>query len=184
MALVPVTAADGVALDLRYATADNFTGAPIYRRPVALLLPQARLCLLAASARATAMGLRLRVFDAFRPLDAQWVLWRALPDPRFVADPAANQGMHPRGAAVDLTLADAGSGAGLPMGTGFDDMTARSAQDAMDLDAEAIRNRALLLGVMTAAGWQHIASEWWHYQLPGMQALPLLWARDVPDGPM
>ncbi len=182
--LVPITAADGITLDLRYATADNLTGAPIYRRPAALLRPEARDCLITASARASVLGLRLHVFDAFRPLDAQWALWRALPDPRFVADPADDKGMHPRGVAVDLTLADGRSGDALPMGTGFDDMTVRSAQDAMDLDAEAIRNRALLLGLMAAAGWQHIASEWWHYQLPGLQALPLLWARDVPDGPM
>ena len=171
-------------LDLRYASADNLTGAPIYRRPVALLRPEARSCLLAAAARAAVLGLQLRVFDAFRPLDAQWALWRALPDPRFVADPRGTGGMHPRGVAVDLTLVDAGTGTDLPMGTAFDDMTARSAQDAMDLEADWVRNRALLLGLMTATGWQHIASEWWHYQLPGMQALPLLWARDVPDGPM
>ena len=182
--LVPVTEADGILLDLRYATADNLTGAPIYRRPVALLQPQARDRLLAASARAAVLGLRLRVFDAFRPLDAQWALWRALPDPRFVADPSDDKGMHPRGVAVDLTLADAASGTDLPMGTGFDDMTALSAQDALGLAPDAIRNRALLLGIMAATGWQHIASEWWHYQLPGLATLPSLWAKDAPGGPM
>jgi len=33
------------------------------------------------------LGLRLRIFDAFRPAEAQWVLWRARPDPEFLADP-------------------------------------------------------------------------------------------------
>ena len=181
--LVAVTEADGILLDLRYATAGTLTGTPLYRRPVALLRPEARDRLIAAASRAALLGLRLKLFDAFRPLDVQWALWRALPDPRFVADPSREEGMHPRGVAVDLTLADTG-GADLPMGTGFDEMTARSAHDAVDLDPEAIRNRALLLGVMAATGWEHIASEWWHYQLPGMQALPSLWAKDVPDGPM
>lgn len=187
--LLPVTAADGVQLDLRYATADNLTGAPLYRRPAALLTGPAREALLRAAGRAAAIGLRLRVFDAFRPLDAQWALWRALPDPRFVADPRDGSGMHPRGVAVDLTLVEAGMGAGpageaLDMGTGFDEMSPLSAQDALALAAPALRNRALLLGIMAAAGWAHIASEWWHYELPGSEGLPLLWAADVPDGPM
>ncbi len=180
---LPLTAGHGILLDLRYATADNLTGAPIYRRSVALLHPVAHGLLLDAAARAAVLGLRLRVYDAFRPVDAQWALWRALPDPRFVADPAGGTGMHPRGVAVDLTLADA-DGAALDMGTGFDEMTPRSAHAALDLPPAAIRNRALLLGIMAAVGWQHIASEWWHYQVPGQDALPALWARDVPDGPM
>ena len=183
--LVPVTEADGILLDLRYATANILGGVPIYRRAVALLHPAARDRLLAAAGRAAALGLRLKLLDAFRPLDAQWAFWRVLPDPRFVADPSQGDGgMHPRGVAVDLTLADAADGAELPMGTDFDEMTQRSAHDAMDLDPEAIRNRALLLGIMAATGWEHIASEWWHYQVPGMQSLPPLWAKDVPDGPM
>ena len=133
------------------------------------------------------LGLRLKVFDAFRPLDAQWALWRALPDPRFVADPAAGSGFHPRGVAVDLTLVDR-AGTELDMGTGFDAMVPQSAQDALDIAPAAVRHRALLLGIMAATGWAHIASEWWHYQLPGQlpgqEHLPPLWAKDVPDGPM
>ncbi|MEJ1975948.1 MAG: D-alanyl-D-alanine dipeptidase [Acetobacteraceae bacterium] len=182
--LFPVTDADDVLLDIRYATADNLTGKPIYHRPVALLRHEARDALLAAAARAKILGLRLKLFDAFRPLDAQWALWKALPDPRFVADPNDGRGMHPRGVAVDLTLVDRHTGLALDMGTGFDAMTPQSAQAALDLAPEAIRNRTLLLGVMTASGWRHIASEWWHYELPGQDALPLLWAADVPDGPM
>ncbi len=37
--LEPITEADGVLLDLRYATSDNLSGRPVYTRPVALLLP-------------------------------------------------------------------------------------------------------------------------------------------------
>ena len=179
-----MTEDDGLLLDVRYATADNLTGKPIYTRPVALLRSEARAGLLAAVARARVLGLQIKLFDAFRPLDAQWVFWRAMPDSRYVADPRNDSGFHPRGVAVDLTLVDRATGVTLDMGTGFDEMTLQSAQDALDLPAEAIRNRALLLGTMAATGWEHIASEWWHYQLPGLAALPLLWARDVPDGPM
>jgi len=179
-----VTEDDRVLIDLRYATADNLTGRAIYTRPVALLRPEAHAMLRAAAARAAVLGLRLRVFDAFRPMEAQWALWRALPDPQFVADPAQETGLHPRGVAVDLTLTDPATGQDLDMGTGFDAMVPQSAHAALDLPAEAVRNRALLLGTMAAAGWEHIASEWWHYQVPGGAALPSLWAADVPGGPM
>ena len=36
------------------------------------------------------------------------------------------------------------------------------------------RNRTLLLGVMHGAGFTHIASEWWHYELPGSRELPVI----------
>ncbi len=176
--LVPVTESDGVLLDLRYATADNITGQPIYRRPVALLRPDAHAALGAAITRGAALGLRLTLFDAFRPMEAQWALWHALPDPAFVANPADGTAMHPRGVAIDVTLT------GLDMGTGFDDMTPRSAHAALDLPPEVIRNRALLLGIMVATGWESVASEWWHYQVPGCASLPQLWAKDAPEGPI
>ena len=40
--LEPVTEADGVLLDIVYATDRVFTGRAVYARPVALLLPQAK----------------------------------------------------------------------------------------------------------------------------------------------
>ena len=85
--------------------------------------------------------------------------------------------------AVDLTLATP-NGAELDMGTGFDEAIAASHHDAVDLPAEAVRHRALLLGIMIASGWEHITTEWWHYQLPDAMRYPQLRAVDVPDGPM
>ena len=32
-----------------------------------------------------------------------------------------------------------------------------------DVSVEAQRNRLLLLGIMTAAGWDNYSKEWWHY---------------------
>jgi zinc D-Ala-D-Ala dipeptidase len=181
--LVPVRQEDGFVLDIRYARSDNLAGRALYARPVALLLPQALALLVRANALAGALGLRLRVFDAFRPIEAQWALWHAVPDKRFVADPRLG-GLHPRGAAVDLTLDDAASGESLPMGTGFDAITETSAHGSMDVPAEAQRNRALLLGLMTAAGWDNYRLEWWHYQLFDAQRHPPLRATAVADGPM
>lgn len=161
-----------VDLDLLYATADNLTGKPIYRKPVCLLHPDAAARLVPAIALARGIGCRLRIFDAFRPVEAQWKLWQSLPNPDYIADPHLGSN-HSRGVAVDLTLADA-AGRPLDMGTGFDDMTDRSHHARTDLTAEQQRNRAALLGIMTAAGWTHYAFEWWHYQLPDPARYPLI----------
>lgn len=174
--LVPIAPAEfDIDLDLRYATADNLTGRPIYCRPDLYLHPAAAEALRRAVALVRPLGLRLRIFDGFRPVEAQWRLWRALPDPRYVADPRPGAGgsAHSRGVALDLTLADA-AGMPLDMGTGFDEMTSRSHHGRTDLDAEAQRNRLLLLGAMGAAGWQPYAEEWWHYQLPDARRYPAL----------
>jgi D-alanyl-D-alanine dipeptidase len=181
--LVPIRAEDGFVLDIRYATDDNLTGKPIYARPVALLLPQAAHLLRAAQRHAAALGLAIKVFDAYRPIEAQWALWNALPDARYVSDPRRG-GVHPRGAAIDLTLLDAATGQALDMGTGFDAVTEASAHASLAVSASALRNRAVLLGLMTAAGWDCYGAEWWHYQLHDAAAYPPLCASAVPEGPM
>ena len=49
----------------------------------------------------------------------------------------------------------------MTMRTGFDDFTALSAHETLDgLAPEAIRNLALLLGIMTATGWDQYGPEW------------------------
>ena len=74
----------------------------------------------------------------------------------------------------DLTLIVEVSGQALDMGTPFDDFTALSHHGRCDLPAEVQRNRAILLGLMTAAGWDWNRSEWWHYQLFDPKRYPLL----------
>jgi D-alanyl-D-alanine dipeptidase len=179
--LLPLTEADGLTFDIRYATANNLAGVPIYRRPVALLVPEARDKLLRARDLAVSLGYGLCIFDAFRPIEAQWALWHAVEDKRFVSDPRRG-GVHPRGVAVDLTLTQ--DGAALEMGTGFDAITPDSAHGSLAVSAEAQRNRALLLGLMTAAGWDCYLLEWWHYQLFEPRRYPVYSASAVPAGPM
>lgn len=161
-----------VDLDLRYATADNLTGRPIFARPLCLLHPTAAAALSRSIHLAAAQGLRLRVFDGYRPPAAQWALWNALPDPTFIADPRIGSS-HGRGVAIDLTLAQP-DGTMLEMGTDFDDMRPIAYHADTDISREAQRNRALLLGIMAAAGWQHYPWEWWHYQLPEASSYPLV----------
>jgi zinc D-Ala-D-Ala dipeptidase len=179
--LVPITEADGLSFDIRYATPDNLAGRPIYARPVALLVPEAREKLLRARDLAAALGYGLCVFDAYRPIEAQWALWHAVEDKRFVSDPRRG-GVHPRGVAVDLTLTR--DGVPLELGTGFDAIDEASAHGSLAVPVEAQRNRAILLGLMTAAGWDCYLLEWWHYQLFEPRRYPVLAASAVPGGPI
>ena len=171
-----------VELDLRYATADNVTGAPIYTRAAAYLHSEAAAKLHSAIALAGPLGYRFKIFDAFRPVEAQWRLWEAHPSAEFVADPRRGS-PHSRGAAVDLTLVD-GEGRELEMGTRFDSFTPQAHHARTDIPVAAQRNRALLLGLMTAAGWDCFMNEWWHYQLFNPRRLPLLSDRALGHGLM
>src|SRR5690606_29273969 len=91
-----------VEIFIAYATDQNFTGKPVYGRPGCYLHPDAAACLARAITLAAQLGLRFKVFDAFRPSEAQWVLWNHTPDPEFLADPKRGS-PHSMGVAVDLT---------------------------------------------------------------------------------
>ncbi|MCW9003123.1 MAG: D-alanyl-D-alanine dipeptidase, partial [Rhodospirillales bacterium] len=81
MALIEITEeTHGVMIDIAYATADNFTGAPVYGRPGCYLHEEAEPLLRRAVELAAALDLRIRIFDAFRPSEAQWALWNHTPD--------------------------------------------------------------------------------------------------------
>lgn len=179
MDLVEIDAkAYGVELDIAYATDRNFTGQPVYRRADCYLHRDAADGLARAVRLAREVGFGLRIFDAFRPTEAQWVLWNHTPDPDFLADPRRGS-PHSRGVAVDLTLVD-GSGKALEMGTEFDAFTPRSHHGNIDVSAEAQLNRHVLLGLMTAAGWDFYRNEWWHYQLFDSRSFALVSDAELP----
>lgn len=166
LALVP----DAV-IDLRYATSRNLTGKPLYPAPVALLARPAAEKLAVAAAALRRQGLRLVVYDAYRPLSAQRALWKAKPDARYVADPKTGSS-HNRGAAVDVGLADA-QGKPLLMPTDFDVFAPQAAHGAKGVAPAAAANAARLRAAMEAAGFEALAEEWWHYRDPAGKAWPL-----------
>ena len=150
--LVPIAPPDfDVDVTLAYATDANLTGRPVYRNAECWLHREAAEKLAAAIELARPLGLRLRIFDALRPVEAQWALWKACPDPEFLADPRRGS-PHSRGVAIDLTLLDR-DGHEVEMGTPFDAFTPLSHHARIDVSIEAQRNRLLLMGLMTSAGW-------------------------------
>lgn len=160
-------------IELRYATARNFTGAPLYppearcllRRSVAERLVRAQDWLMAR-------GLGLKVWDAYRPLAIQHALWRCKPDPTFIAPPTRGS-RHNRGASVDVTLVDS-AGRELEMPTDFDDFSPAAARVFSGCTPAAAQHRALLDEAMRSAGFVGIQDEWWHYDAPNWADFPLL----------
>ena len=167
-----------VDVTLAYATVANLTGRPVYRNAECWLHREAAEKLGLAIELAKPLGCRLRIFDALRPVEAQWTLWNACPDPEFLADPRRGS-PHSRGVAVDLTLLDE-SGNELNMGTAFDAFTPKSHHARTDIPVAAQRNRHLLMGLMTSAGWDFYRNEWWHYQLFDARRYPLVSDADLP----
>jgi D-alanyl-D-alanine dipeptidase len=69
------------------------------------------------------------------------------------------------------------------MGTAFDAFTPLSHHGSTGVSEEAQRNRLVLLGLMTQAGWDFYRNEWWHYQLFNSRDYPLVSDSEL-DKPM
>lgn len=164
----------GIAVDLRYASTDNFVGRDLYSpHDCAWLHADAAAALERAVALLAARqpGYRMLVLDALRPQRVQQQLWDALAGTdlqMYLADPLRGS-IHSFGMALDVTIVDR-QGAELDMGTGFDDMSERShpAREAQllasgEIEATHIANRQLLRDVMGQSGFHGISTEWWHY---------------------
>ena len=75
-----------VVVDLRYATAHNFVGAPMYPPDARCLVDQSMASGVAAAAGALRPDV-LVFWDCYRPHDVQVRMWEAVPNPDWVARP-------------------------------------------------------------------------------------------------
>ncbi len=151
-----------IVTDLKYATANNFTGAVIYDFTDVYLRYSTVLKLMDVQAELREQGLRLKIWDGFRPVEAQWSLWYAKPDANYVSNPATGYNSHSRGNTVDVTLVDA-DGRELEMPTGFDEFSPFADRDFSDCTVTAAANATLLQEVMEKHGFTGLQSEWWHF---------------------
>ncbi len=158
--------------DVRYATSDNFTKRILYTSDTLYARRAMAERLLVAQRDARSRGLQLKVYDAYRPLSIQRLMWSIVPDERYVADPDKGS-RHNRGCALDLTLCDS-TGVELDMGTGYDEFTDRAAATYTDLPEHVLANRRLLEQIMNAAGFDVLPSEWWHFDLRGWENFAIL----------
>jgi D-alanyl-D-alanine dipeptidase len=164
----------GIAVDLRYATPNNFTGRDLYspfdcawlHRDAAAALQR-----VVAWLGERRPGCTPLVLDALRPQRVQQQLWDSLEGTglqMYLANPIRGS-IHSYGMALDITILDE-HGRELDMGTGFDDMTELSHPaleegflSAGQLTGQQVANRRLLREAMLQAGFVGINTEWWHF---------------------
>lgn len=171
-------------IEASYATTKNFTGSVVdgYKRVDALMSRAGAEALCAAQSELDREGLRLKIFDAYRPKKAVAFFqhWAKLPGDDvalkahyypthtklelFEIGYIAKQSSHSRGSAVDLTLVDA-TGAELDMGTVFDFFHEKSHTRSPLITPAQRANREKLVELMQRHGFKNYLQEWWHFSL-------------------
>ena len=170
-------------LDVRYYSTYNFVGERIdgYEAPIVLLTKEAAAALALVNADMRAKGLRLVIYDGYRPQRAvdHFVRWAKNTDESMRAafypevDKAdlfergfiARRSGHTRGSTVDLTLLDEKGGTPLDMGGPFDFFGELSHPDYPGVTPAQHANRMLLRQAMLHRGFKPLSTEWWHFTL-------------------
>lgn len=163
--LVELVALDpAIKLDIRYATARNFLGTPLYSQARAFMQRPAAQALVRVQHALAAQGYGLLVHDAYRPWYVTKLFWDATPVDKhnFVADPASGS-RHNRGCAVDLTLYSLRDGRPAEMPSLYDEMSERAYPGYAGGSDVARHLRDLLRQHMEAEGFTVYEFEWWHF---------------------
>lgn len=165
-----------IAVELRYATANNFTGAPLpgYDANRALLRREAAVALGRVQRRLKAEGLGLKIWDGYRPVRATqaMVAWTEQTGQTWLLDSGyiARRSRHNQGVAVDLTLVQLATGAEVDMGTPFD--TFSDAAHTANATGAVKQARDRFVEVMASEGFSNYPMEWWHFIYPVEVAVP------------
>ena len=167
-----------IRLDIRYATANNFMGRPMYAQARAFLQRPAAEALLRVHRALRAKGYGVLVFDGYRPWAVTKKFWDETPPEKhaFVADPKKGS-KHNRGCAVDLTLYDLQTGAEVVMPSPYDDFTPKASSSYKGGTERQRTMRALLRTAMEAEGFRVEKGEWWHFDHRTWREYPIL---DIP----
>ena len=178
---VDLSTIPGIAIDLRYASQNNFLNENLYKefnRAFLHQLAAEKLKRAVESLKATKPGWQIVVLDALRPRSIQKILWskvKGTSQQPYVANPGKGS-IHNFGFALDVTLLDR-EGKEVDMGTPFDSFTSL-AQPIREnefltqgkLSEQQIKNRKILRSAMESAGFSQLAIEWWHYDaLPALE---------------
>jgi zinc D-Ala-D-Ala dipeptidase len=156
-----------IVVELRYATSNNFTGAPLpgYLANRAFLRREAATALARVERDLRPQGLGLKVFDAYRPVRATLAMvdWTERVNRTDLLKDGyiASRSRHNLGLAIDLTLIDLSTGREIEMGTPFDTFSA--AAHTANASGEAATNRQRLKAAMEREGFVNYDQEWWHF---------------------
>lgn len=152
-----------IYVELMYATDNNFTGVRIYDFTDAYLRYGTVKKLANVQKELKEQGYSLKIWDAYRPFEAQQKLWEVYPDPNYVANPANGMKKHNLGGTVDITMV-AADGSVISMPTEFDDFSLKADRDYSNIeDEEAVKNVMILQNAMENNGFTGYQGEWWDY---------------------
>jgi zinc D-Ala-D-Ala dipeptidase len=164
-----------IVVEMRYATANNFTGAPLpgYLANRAFLRREAAAALARVQRELAKQQLGLKVYDAYRPVRATLAMvdWTQRTNRTDLLRDGyiASRSRHNLGLAIDLTLIDLATGNELEMGTPFD--TFSSAAHTVNASGVAAANRQRLKAAMEKEGFVNYDQEWWHFSYDVPQSL-------------
>ena len=170
--LVELTKLDKtIKLDIRYATANNFVGRPVYPEARAFLQRPAAEAVVRVHKQLKKKGLGIVIFDGYRPWTITKLFWDVVPEDKrkFVADPAKGS-KHNRGCAIDLSIYNLKTGELIPMPSGYDEFTERASPDYKGGTDQERSNREMLRVLMEAEGFTVNPNEWWHFDYKDWQS--------------
>jgi len=153
-----------IIIDLRYATDQNVTGHALYPKNTrALVLPTVAQQLAGVQRYLHQFGYRLKIWDAYRPKEAQELLWKYSAKDQYVANPEKGFGsMHSYGVSVDVTLVDDWSQDAV-MPTRFDEFTPQAMMRYGGRDPLVRQHLNLLQRAMSGNNFYGLRVEWWHF---------------------
>lgn len=164
-----------IVVEMRYATSNNFTGAPLpgYLANRAYLRREAAASLARVQRDLRSRGLGIKILDAYRPVRATLAMveWteRVNRSDLLKDGYIASRSRHNLGLAIDLTLVDLPSGRELEMGTPFDTFSA--AAHTANASGAAAANRQMLKAAMEREGFANYDQEWWHFSFTATNPL-------------
>ena len=132
-----------IYVELRYATENNFTGVKIYEFTEAYLRYGTVKKLAQVQKELKQQGYSLKIWDAYRPFEAQQKLWEVYPDPNYVANPANGMKKHNLGGTVDITMV-AADGSVISMPTEFDDFSLKADRNYSDIEDEEADRKSVV----------------------------------------
>jgi D-alanyl-D-alanine dipeptidase len=164
----------GIALDIRYATKNNFTGAEVYRHAKAYARKPVAEALKKAQADFRKLGNGIKIYDAYRPYSATIKFFEIMKgDTTYVASPYKGS-KHNRGCALDMTLIDLKTKEELKMPTAYDSPVKESWPSTAVDDPVIRKNREILISVMERNGFHVYEAEWWHFDFIGWEKFEVM----------
>lgn len=166
--------APNIIQDMRYYGSHNFTGNPVpgYKSPECWLKTEAAQALKEAQQDAEALGLKLVVFDCYRPQRAvlSFISWAANDNEAtkkefypsldkknlFQQGYIAEKSMHSTGLAIDIGIK------GLNFGTPFD-FFGKESWTENSRASKVTKNRKLLKHLLSEHNFVNYPREWWHF---------------------